>query len=107
MNLIINNEIYGGIFLGKFIGSQLTIFVYFLIVIILGFLLHVIAALINNVFIGDNEKLSEYECGFEPLDAATRQPFDVHFYIIGLLFLIFDVEVALLFPWAMTTTTVS
>jgi NADH:ubiquinone oxidoreductase subunit 3 (subunit A) len=44
------------------------------------------------------EKLSEYECGFEPFDSATRQPFTVHFYIVGILFLIFDVEISLLFP---------
>jgi NADH:ubiquinone oxidoreductase subunit 3 (subunit A) len=46
----------------------------------------------------DSEKLSEYECGFAPFDSATRLPFDVHFYLVGILFLIFDVEVALLFP---------
>jgi len=49
-------------------------------------------------FLQDNEKTSEYECGFEPFDSATRQPFDVHFYLVGLLFLIFDVELSLLFP---------
>lgn len=49
----------------------------------------------------DSEKRSEYECGFEPFDSATRLPFDVHFYLVGLLFLIFDVEIALLFPWVM------
>lgn len=48
----------------------------------------------------DSEKTSEYECGFEPFDSATRQPFTVHFYIVGILFLIFDVEMALLFPWS-------
>jgi NADH-quinone oxidoreductase subunit A len=46
----------------------------------------------------DSEQLSEYECGFEPFDNATRNPFEVHFYIVGILFLIFDVEIALLFP---------
>lgn len=46
------------------------------------------------------EKSSEYECGFEPFDSATRQPFTIHFYIVGILFLIFDVEIALLFPWS-------
>jgi len=46
----------------------------------------------------DSEKRSEYECGFEPFDNATRLPFDVHFYLVGILFLIFDVEVALFFP---------
>lgn len=44
------------------------------------------------------EKLSEYECGFEPFDSATRQPFTIHFYIVGTLFLLFDVEICLLFP---------
>lgn len=46
----------------------------------------------------DFEKGSEYECGFEPFDAATRQPFDIQFYVVGILFLILDVEVALIFP---------
>jgi len=45
-----------------------------------------------------NEKLSAYECGFDPVD-GTRGTFEVHFYIVGILFLIFDVEIAYLFPW--------
>jgi len=56
---------------------------------------------LSILFLNDKEKISEYECGFEPFDSATRQPFDVHFYIVGLLFLIFDVEIALLFPWSL------
>jgi NADH:ubiquinone oxidoreductase subunit 3 (subunit A) len=47
----------------------------------------------------DVEKRSEYECGFAPFDGATRQPFEIHFFLTGILFLIFDVELALLFPW--------
>lgn len=47
----------------------------------------------------NKDQLSEYECGFEPFDNATRAPFEIHFYIVGILFLIFDVEIALLFPW--------
>jgi NADH-quinone oxidoreductase subunit A len=46
----------------------------------------------------DNQKLSPYECGYDPYDNATRVPFDVHFYVVGILFLIFDIEIALLFP---------
>lgn len=46
----------------------------------------------------DAEKGSEYECGFAPFDSATRLPFDVKFYLVGILFLIFDVEVALILP---------
>lgn len=49
----------------------------------------------------DLEKLSEYECGFEPFDSGTRLPFDIHFYIVGILFLIFDVEIAIMFPWVL------
>ena len=47
----------------------------------------------------DPEKLSAYECGFEPFDDARRK-FDVRFYLVAILFIIFDLEVAFLFPWA-------
>jgi NADH-quinone oxidoreductase subunit A len=47
----------------------------------------------------DPEKLSAYECGFNPFDDA-RMKFDVRFYLVSLLFIIFDLEVAFLFPWA-------
>lgn len=47
----------------------------------------------------DPEKLSQYECGFEPFESA-RLKFDVRFYLIAILFIIFDLEVAFLFPWA-------
>jgi NADH-quinone oxidoreductase subunit A len=47
----------------------------------------------------DTEKLSAYECGFNPFDDA-RMKFDVRFYLVSLLFIIFDLEVAFLFPWA-------
>lgn len=47
----------------------------------------------------DPEKLSAYECGFDPFDDA-RMKFDVRFYLVAILFIIFDLEVAFLFPWA-------
>jgi len=47
------------------------------------------------------EKLSAYECGFEAFDDARRR-FDVRFYLVAILFIIFDLEVAFLFPWAIT-----
>ena len=50
---------------------------------------------------GDPEKLSAYECGFEPFDDA-RNAFDIRFYLVAILFIIFDLEVAFLFPWAIT-----
>jgi NADH-quinone oxidoreductase subunit A len=49
----------------------------------------------------DPEKLSAYECGFDAFDDA-RMKFDVRFYLISILFIIFDLEVAFLFPWAIT-----
>ncbi|HSR71195.1 MAG TPA: NADH-quinone oxidoreductase subunit A [Kiloniellales bacterium] len=47
----------------------------------------------------DSEKVSAYECGFEAFDDA-RSKFDVRFYLVAILFIIFDLEVAFLFPWA-------
>ena len=47
----------------------------------------------------DPEKVSAYECGFDAFDAA-RMKFDVRFYLVCLLFIIFDLEIAFLFPWA-------
>ena len=47
----------------------------------------------------DSEKLSPYECGFEPF-ADARSKFDVRYYLVAILFIIFDLEVAFLFPWA-------
>ena len=49
----------------------------------------------------DSEKLSAYECGFEAFEDARHQ-FDVRFYLVAILFIIFDLEVAFLFPWAVT-----
>jgi len=49
----------------------------------------------------DSEKLSPYECGFDPFEDA-RVRFDVRYYLVAILFIIFDLEVAFLFPWAIT-----
>jgi NADH-quinone oxidoreductase subunit A len=47
----------------------------------------------------DSEKLSPYECGFEAFE-DTRMRFDVRYYLVAILFIIFDLEIAFLFPWA-------
>ena len=70
-----------------------------------------IAAALSVAFIGaayliarqnpDPEKLSAYECGFDAFE-DTRDRFDVRFYLVAILFIIFDLEVAFLFPWAIT-----
>jgi NADH-quinone oxidoreductase subunit A len=49
----------------------------------------------------DSEKLSAYECGFNAFDDA-RMKFDVRFYLVSILFIIFDLEIAFLFPWAVS-----
>ena len=49
----------------------------------------------------DKEKLSQYECGFEPF-SDSRMEFDVRFYLVAILFIIFDLEIAFLFPWAIS-----
>jgi len=49
----------------------------------------------------ETEKLSSYECGFEPYEDA-RQNFDIKFYLIAILFLIFDIETIFLIPWSVT-----
>jgi len=49
----------------------------------------------------DPEKLSAYECGFEAF-SDSRMEFDVRFYLVAILFIIFDLEIAFLFPWAIT-----
>jgi NADH-quinone oxidoreductase subunit A len=49
----------------------------------------------------DSEKVSAYECGFEAFDDARRK-FDVRYYLVSILFIIFDLEVAFLFPWAIS-----
>jgi NADH-quinone oxidoreductase subunit A len=53
----------------------------------------------------DDEKLSPYECGFEPFE-DTRTKFDVRYYLVAILFIIFDLEIAFLFPWAVSLDTV-
>ena len=53
----------------------------------------------------DPEKLSAYECGFEPFQ-DSRMEFDVRFYLVAILFIIFDLEIAFLFPWAVSLGTI-
>ncbi|MFY9247032.1 MAG: NADH-quinone oxidoreductase subunit A [Roseicyclus sp.] len=59
----------------------------------------ILAALVVAVKNPDPEKLSAYECGFNAFDDA-RMKFDVRFYLVSILFIIFDLEIAFLFPWA-------
>lgn len=53
----------------------------------------------------DAEKLSPYECGFEAFE-DSRMKFDVRYYLVAILFIIFDLEIAFLFPWAVSLDTI-
>ena len=55
----------------------------------------------------DEQKVSAYECGFKEIPGQTRSTFQIHFYIVCMLFLIFDLEILLLFPIAVTLYQVS
>ena len=64
-----------------------------------------VAMILGSILAGvrrpDTEKLSSWECGFEPFE-DTRSKFDVRFYLVAILFIIFDLEIAFLFPWAVS-----
>ena len=85
--------VYGPIFL--------TIIVSFILSSIL-----VIASYILAIQKADAEKSSIYECGFDPY-GDTRQPFQVQFFLVGILFLIFDLEITYLFPWSVALKSIS
>lgn len=78
--------------------SYLNIFIFAAISVLISFALLLISYTVSSKRV-DPEKVSAYECGFEPFDEAKKS-FDIQFYIVGVLFLIFDLEVAYLFPWS-------
>tara|TARA_B100001123_G_C14657831_1_gene768312 strand:+ start:246 stop:611 length:366 start_codon:yes stop_codon:yes gene_type:complete len=80
--------------------EYLPILIFIGILVLLG-IAFVVASLLIAEQKPDAEKLSTYECGFAPFEDARGQ-FDVRFYLVALLFIIFDLEVAFLFPWAVT-----
>ena len=86
--------------LSEFLKDYLSIIIF--LVIALG--LSVAFVVINFILSPKNpdpEKLSAYECGFEPFE-DSRMEFDVRFYLVAILFIIFDLEIAFLFPWAIS-----
>jgi len=84
--------------LQEMLNEYLPILIFLGLAIALGLIL-IIAAAIVAVRNPDPEKVSAYECGFNAFDDA-RMKFDVRFYLVSILFIIFDLEVAFLFPWA-------
>jgi len=86
--------------MNAFLLEYLPIVVFGGIAAVLG-ALFIVAALVLAPKNPDSEKLSAYECGFNAFDDA-RMKFDVRFYLVSILFIIFDLEVAFLFPWAVS-----
>ena len=83
---------------------------YLPILIFLGIAVGLASVIIITSFIvaqetAATEKVSPYECGFAPFNDARRQ-FDVRFYLVAILFIIFDLEVAFLFPWAVSLSSI-
>ena len=84
----------------NFLSEYLSIIIFLFISLLLsiGFIIINYIASPSNP---DPEKLSAYECGFEAFENA-RIEFDVRFYLVAILFIIFDLEIAFLFPWAIS-----
>ena len=82
----------------ELLGSYIPIAIFIGIALVIG-----LALLVSPFAVAykapDSEKLSAYECGFNAFDDA-RMKFDIRFYLVSILFIIFDLEVAFLFPWA-------
>jgi NADH-quinone oxidoreductase subunit A len=78
--------------------DYLPILIFMIIAVGLAMVMVIIPFIVGKIR-PDSEKLSAYECGFEAFQDA-RAPFDVRFYLVAILFIIFDLEIAFLFPWA-------
>lgn len=81
-----------------FLNEYFFILVFIILAACISFILFLASFFIGNRR-ADQEKISPYECGFNPFEDA-RQPFDVRFYLVAILFIVFDLEVMYLFPWA-------
>ncbi|RVT83940.1 NADH-quinone oxidoreductase subunit A [Rhodobacteraceae bacterium CCMM004] len=85
--------------------DYLPILIFLGMAVALGLVL-ILAAAVLAVRNPDPEKVSAYECGFNAFDDA-RMKFDVRFYLVSILFIIFDLEIAFLFPWAVAFPTMT
>nr|YP_009389229.1 NADH dehydrogenase subunit 3 [Thorea hispida]ARX95973.1 NADH dehydrogenase subunit 3 [Thorea hispida]UNJ79223.1 NADH dehydrogenase subunit 3 [Audouinella sp.] len=81
-----------------FFFNYFTILIFLFVVSFISFLVFTLSYFLA-LQKADQEKISAYECGFNPFDDA-RMVFDIRFYLIAILFLIFDLEISFLFPWA-------
>ena len=98
--ILVKKPINRIVMLSDFLKDYLSIILFLIIALGLS-----VAFIVINFVLSpkkpDPEKLSAYECGFEPFD-DSRMEFDVRFYLVAILFIIFDLEIAFLFPWAIS-----
>ena len=80
--------------------EHLSLLIVFLVALILAIVLFSLSYVVAKQ-VPDAEKISAYECGFDPFEDA-RNTFDVRFYLVAILFIIFDLEAAFLYPWAVS-----
>ena len=86
------------------LSNYLPVIIFLAVAAGLGILLLVLGFVLGSGS-KDAEKLSPYECGFEAFE-DSRMRFDVRYYLVAILFIIFDLEIAFLFPWAVSLDTV-
>ena len=79
-------------------NSLIVIFIFVPILVTILLILNVLFAAHRP----DSEKVTPYECGFSPVYGQTRAPFSIQYYLVGIIFLIFDLEILLLYPYAVT-----
>jgi len=108
MNQLIQNNLLPSSYIisPEFLLSEyLLIFIFLVISLVLSCVIFGLSYVLSSKSI-DKEKISAYECGFNPFEDARNQ-FDVRFYLVAILFIIFDLEVSYLFPWAVTLNQLS
>jgi len=86
------------------LSNYLPVFIFLVLAAALAALLLGLGTVLGRLGVkhhGDPDKTSPYECGFEPYEDA-RMRFDVRYYLVAILFIVFDLEIAFLFPWAVS-----
>nr|UFZ13235.1 NADH dehydrogenase subunit 3 [Orohermes crepusculus] len=83
---------------------MLSLYTLSLLIFIISFVMMLLAMILSKKSFTDREKSSPFECGFDPMN-SSRMPFSLQFFLIAMIFLIFDVEITLLFPMLMIMKT--
>lgn len=78
-----------------------SLLIYLILVPVVGFILLLVNILLAK-HLPYSEKVTSYECGFSPIYGQNRSPFTIQFYLVGILFLIFDIEIFMTMPYALT-----